>query len=85
MLILRHFLHLVIYCGLFLGGSLLVAGDHKLAGFLVHGQTAFNRLCKFFLYSGRTFQSVAAVFGFVEVVALMLLISGWVLELCFGY
>jgi hypothetical protein len=39
------------------------------------------RLCKFFLYGGRIVEGVAAVWGFLEAVAVMILMGGWIIDL----
>lgn len=86
MLILRHFLGVVFFCGVFLLGKLMVAYDHKWSGVLtLHNPIGSARLGNFFLYGGKILQGAAAVLGFVEVVAVMFLISGWLIELLLGW
>jgi hypothetical protein len=41
-------------------------------------------LCKIFLYSGKVFEVLALIGGFLEAVAVMILASGWIIDTIFG-
>lgn len=84
MLILRHIFRIVLCCGLFVLGKTMVLGQHRWAAMLAQRQVSSRRACKFFLYGGRTFEVVGFVWGFLEVVAVMVLTSGWVTALILG-
>ena len=59
----------------------MAADSRKLAGVLTRHATSSGRVSKIFLYSGKFFEAVAVVVGFVETVAVMVLASGWLIEL----
>jgi hypothetical protein len=85
MLILKHIVHVVLYCALFLVGTMMVFDRNAWAKKLTRGQNSANRVSKLFHYSGRIFQVTGAVFGFLEIVAVMILIGGWMIDLLVGF
>lgn len=70
---LRHLVHAMLYCGVFLLGKLVVDRRRKLADKLTSAETDSGQLCNVFLYGGRTIETVSAVAGFLEVVAFLVL------------
>ena len=84
MLILRHILRMALCCGVYFLGKAMVISQHRWAAIVTQRQVSSQRLSKFFLYSGRTFEVVGFVWGFLEVVAVVILTSGWVTEMLVG-
>lgn len=81
---MRIFLHLslvLLLCCLFLMGKLMVDRREHWAIALSDSPDSGMRLCKFFLYGGRIIAGVAAVWGFLEAVAVMILMGGWIIDL----
>lgn len=70
---LRHLLGAMLFCGVFVVGRLMVHRRRRLADTLTSGSTDPEQLSNFFLYSGRTIETVSAVAGFLEVVAFLVL------------
>ncbi|MFP5209727.1 MAG: hypothetical protein ACLGRW_10600 [Acidobacteriota bacterium] len=81
MLILRHFLRALFFLGAFLLGSLMVEYTEAFPA----RPAPSGRIHKLFRFGGRTFQLVSAVGGLLDVVALLLLITGWFSELLLGF
>jgi hypothetical protein len=85
MQIWRHSLGLLIACVLFIAGKLMIAAHNWAAGALTRHAVSSGQLSKFFLYSGKFFEVVAFVAGFIEAVAVMVLASGWLIDLVTGF
>ena len=85
MQILRHTLGVAIFCALFLAGKLVAETGQNRVGKLAHKSETDGAVGKFFLYSGRFFEAVAFVGGFIEAVAVMVLASGWLIDLVTGF
>lgn len=81
MRILLHMAGVLLFCCLFVVGKLMIEGREMCAQAVAQIPGSYAHLCKFFLYSGRIFVGLAVVFGFVEVVVVMILTSGWVIDL----
>jgi hypothetical protein len=81
MQIWRHLLGVVLSCALFLTGKLMVEGCRNWAAAFTRHAASSGRLSKIFLVSGKFFEVVALVGGFVETVAVMVLASGWLIDL----
>ncbi|HEX8711956.1 MAG TPA: hypothetical protein VF730_08795 [Terracidiphilus sp.] len=84
MRIFTHLAGVVLLCCVFLLGKLMVDRRENWAIALSHSPDSGNRLCNFFLYGGRTVEWVAAISAFLEAVAVMILMSGWVIDLVVG-
>lgn len=81
MLILKYLLGIVFFCGVFALGNLIINHDRSWAVSLrklFHRSAPADGMCSFFRYCGRTFQVVAAVWGFVDAVAIMVLFPDWI-------
>ena len=59
----------------------MVVDSRARARALTRRAASSGRVSKFFLYSGNFFEVVAVVGGFVEAVAVMVLASGWLVDL----
>lgn len=70
---LEHLLGFAIFVGLFFLGKLMVERRGRLSSWLVRRSGDSGRWSDFFLYCGRTIETVAAVAGLVEAVAVILL------------
>ena len=70
---LRHLVHAMLYCGVFLLGKVIVDRRRKLAEKLTSTTADSGQLSDVFLYGGRTIETVSAVAGFLEVVAFLVL------------
>lgn len=81
MRILLHLAGVLLFCCLFILGRLMIEGREICAQTLAHIPCSYAHLCKFFLYGGRIFVGLAVVLGFIEFVAVMILTSGWVVDL----
>lgn len=81
MRILLHMAGVVLFCCLFILGRVLIEGREMCAQALAHIPGSYTYLCKIFLYSGRIFIGIAILLGFIEVVVVMILTSGWVVDL----
>jgi hypothetical protein len=81
MQIWKHSLGVVLCIVLFLAGKLMVADCRRWGLALTRRAASAGRLSKIFLYSGKLFEVVAVVAGFVEAVAVMVLASGWLIDL----
>ena len=84
MQILRHLMGVALCLTLFIAGNLMVLSGRKRAGALTRRATTSGRLSKFFLCSGKIFEVVAVIAGFVETVAVMVLASGWLIDFVIG-
>lgn len=71
---LRHLLGVLLFCAAFLLGKLMADRRGKLAESLTPGSSDPEQLSKIFLYSGRTIETVSAVAGFLEAVAVLVLL-----------
>ena len=74
MLILKYVLWVVFFAGVFLLGSWIQKKDRTLAGVLTHRKNPPDRVCKFFHYAGDAIQIVAAIWGFIDAVAVLVLV-----------
>jgi hypothetical protein len=83
--ILRHSVGVATCCALFLAGKLVAEGGRSWAGKQAREPDSYGTVCKIFLYSGKFFEVVALVGGFIEAVAVMVLASGWLIELVTGF
>lgn len=83
MRILVHIAGVLLFGCIFVLGKLMIDGREMCAHALNHIPipASYTHLCNFFLYSGRIFVGVAVVLGFLEVVAVMILTSGWIIDL----
>lgn len=81
MRIFTHLLWVVLLCCLFLLGKLMVEQRERWAIALSHSPDSGNRLCNFFLYGGRFVEGIAAVTAFLEAVAVLILMGGWIIDL----
>lgn len=70
---LEHLLGFAIFVVIFFLGKLMVERRGRLAGWLVRRSEGSGAWSEFFLYSGRTIETVAVVAGLVEAVAVILL------------
>lgn len=71
---LEHVLGVILFCAVFMLGKALVEYRLNLARTLLPLSKAPEPLSKFFLYSGRVIETVSAIAGFVEMVAVMVLV-----------
>ncbi len=83
--ILRHSLGLAIFCALYFAGKFAVADGQKWSRERTRKADLEGGVGKFFLYGGRFFEVVAFVGGFIEAVAVMVLASGWLINLVTGF
>jgi hypothetical protein len=81
MQLLRHSLGVGLFFALFLAGRLMAADSLKWAGALTRHTASSGKVGKIFLLSGKFFEVVAVVGGFVEAVAVMVLASGWLIDM----
>lgn len=79
--VLRHSLGVALFFALFLVGRLMVVDARRWADTLMRRSSISRRVSKIFLFAGKMFEVVAVVGGFVEAVAVMVLASGWLIEL----
>jgi hypothetical protein len=85
MQIWRLLLGVALCVALFLAGRLMVEDCRKWAGALTRRAASSGRVSKFFLYCGKFFETVAVVAGFVETVAVMVLASGWLIDMVMAF
>ncbi len=83
--ILRHCLGLAIFCALYFAGKLAVTDGQRWGRERARKADSEGGVGKFFFYSGRFFEVVAFVGGFIEAVAVMVLASGWLIDLLMGF
>ncbi|MGC9159068.1 MAG: hypothetical protein ACP5FH_08755 [Terracidiphilus sp.] len=76
-----HSLGVALFCALFVAGKLMVAFSRDWAEALTRHGTASEPVSKIFLIGGKFFEVVSAIGGFVEAVAVIVLASGWMLDL----
>ena len=84
---MRIFFHVggvVLFICLFFLGKVTVELRERLAEGLSKVPVSTDHLCKFFLYSGKTFQFVGSVCAFLEVVAVIILMGGSLIDLLIG-
>ena len=82
--ILRLLLEITFLYGVFQFGRLMVARDRNWARHLLRGSKTSEKLAHFFLYCGKTFQWLAAVWGFLDAVALLVLLTGLLTDMALG-
>jgi hypothetical protein len=73
-LILKYVLWVVFFACAFLLGSLIEKQSGKLAGIVTHRKNPPSGVCKLFRYSGDLIQIVAAIWGFIDFVAVLVLV-----------
>lgn len=83
--ILRHSLGLAIFCALYFAGRLAVTDGQRWGRERTPKADSESAAGNFFLYGGRFFEVVAFVGGFIEAVAVMVLASGWLIDLVTGF
>jgi hypothetical protein len=81
MRILLHMTGVLLFCCVFVAGKLMIEGREICAQALAQIPGSYAHLCKFFLYCGRIFVGLGVVLGFIEVVVVIILTSGWVIDL----
>ncbi len=81
MYIFMHVAGVVLLFCLFLLGKMMAEGRETWAEALAGIPVRNAYLCNFFLYGGRIFEGVAMVWGLLEVVAVMILTSGWIIDM----
>ncbi|HUX44298.1 MAG TPA: hypothetical protein VMV57_06070 [Terracidiphilus sp.] len=74
MRILKYALWVVFFVGIYLMGKMIQEQNQRLAIAVTHQATPPEGLCKFFRYTGETIQVVAAVWGFLDMVAVLVLV-----------
>ena len=74
MLILKYVLWVVFFASAFLLGGVIEKQSRKLAGIITHRKNPPSGMCKFFRYLGDVIQIVAAIWGFIDVVAVLVLV-----------
>lgn len=84
MRILFHILGLMFSICLFLLGSFIVKRSGRFAKTLTHAPVSGERLCKFFKYSGGTFEIIASIGGLLESVSVVILTSGVLIDSLMG-
>ena len=70
---LWHLTGVLLFCAAFLLGKMMVEQRRRWAHALTPGKSESESLSRVFLYSGRTIETVSAVAGFLEVVAVLVL------------
>jgi type IV secretory pathway VirB3-like protein len=80
MRILFHTAGLLLFICLFLLGKLAIEHRADWADFLTLNRVSRKRISNFFFYGGTTFEAITSLFGFLEAVAILVLMSGWILE-----
>lgn len=80
MRILFHATAVLLFAGLFLMGKLAVERRVSWAHTLTLKPIPQRRLCSFLLYGGKTFEAIALVLGFLEAVALLIVMFGSVID-----
>lgn len=81
MLILRHLLGVMGFSAVFVLGMIMARRDQIWASALLHRSNPSLMACKFFYISGRCLQCIAAIGGFLDFVAILVLLTGWITEL----
>ncbi|MFP5236119.1 MAG: hypothetical protein ACLGSD_09460 [Acidobacteriota bacterium] len=82
--LLRLLLEITLLYGVFQLGKLMIARDRSWAHHLLRGSETSQKLENFFLYCGRTFQWLAAVWGLIDVVAILVLLTGMLTDMALG-
>jgi hypothetical protein len=77
MLVLKYFVGVLIFCGVFLLGKSMIEHSKEWASTLAlkgrHSEPSLTQR-KIFVYSGRIFQLVAVIFGFIDAVSVLVLV-----------
>lgn len=84
---MRIWFHLggvIVFGCLFILGKVMSEGRAEWAGYLWRIPVPAQHLCKIFLYSGKMFEMLALIGAFLEVVVVMILAGGWVIDLLVG-
>lgn len=77
MLVLKYFVGILLFCGVFLLGKSMIEYNKRWAAALtLHPRTAepSSMQRNFFIYSGRIFQFVAVIGGFIDAVSVLVLV-----------
>lgn len=82
--LLRLLLEIILLYGVFQLGKLMIARDRNWARYLLRDSKTSDKLEHFFLYCGRTFQWLAAIWGFVDAVAILVLATGLLTDMALG-
>lgn len=69
---------------LFVLGKIMSEGHAEWAAFLWRIPLPAQHLCKLFLYTGKIFELLAFIGAFLEVVAVMILAGGWLIDILVG-
>ena len=85
MRILAYVLGVAMFYGIFKLGNAIAEYRNQWAGALMHDPKSREGLSKFFYVVGRFFQSAAIVLGFLDVVAVVVLLSGALSDLVMGF
>ena len=84
MRILLYLLEIAFLYGLFQIGRGMVVHQERWARYLAHDERRSTRLRSFFLYGGRIFEWLALIWGFLDVVAILILATGYLSDLALG-
>lgn len=82
--LLRLLLEITLLFGVFQFGKLMIARDRNWARYLLRDSKTSEKLARVFLYCGRTFQWLAAIWGFVDAVAIVVLATGLLTDMALG-
>lgn len=85
MRILTYVLGVAMFYVIFKLGNVIAEYRNQWAGALLHDPKSREGLSKFFYVSGRLFQSTAVVLGFLDFVAVLVLLSGALTDLAMGF
>lgn len=78
--LIEYLLGVVFFCGVFRLGRWMADQDRKPNRILLPSPALSGYMCKFVHYSGRVFQVVAVVWGFLDAVSVMVLTGGWITD-----
>ena len=81
MLILRHLLGVIGFSAVFMLGMIMARRDQSWASALLHRSNPSLMACKFFHISGRCLQCIATIGVFLDLVAILVLLTGWITEI----
>ena len=84
MRILGHLLNISIFIGIFLLGRLMVLWNRRWAHAMSHNPGTAQDMSKFFLYGGRAFEVLGAVATGVDVIAIAVLCSEYLVDFAVG-
>lgn len=84
MRILFHLGGVILFGCLFVLGKIMSEAHTEWAANLWRLPLPAQHLCKVFLYCGKMCEVLALIGGFLEVVAVMILASGWIIDAIVG-